>query len=142
MDAMDLMLHHVGVLVKDIAAAAKDYTERLGYELKSGVIHDPRQTAYVQFLRLPGDRVYLELVSPDRATSKLTNALNKGGGLNHVCYATLDIEQTCSQLRAQRLFQISAPVPAVAFNGRRIAWFMGPDQLLMELVERGPENEL
>ena len=139
---MNLNLHHVGVVVKDIPEAAARYVQRLGYELKSDVIHDPRQTAYVQFLRLPGDRVYLELVSPDRPGSKLSNSLDKGGGLNHLCFATDDVESACRKLRAQGLFELCPPVSAAAFPGRRIAWLMGKDRIPVELVERGGPDEL
>jgi methylmalonyl-CoA/ethylmalonyl-CoA epimerase len=50
------------------------------------VLHDRLQTAFVQFLKLAGDRTYLELVAPDGHESKLMNAA-KRGGLNHLCYA-------------------------------------------------------
>ena len=56
-----LQLHHIGMLVKDVAVAAKMYIERFGYELKSDAIHDPVQGAYVQFVKLHGDTVYLEI---------------------------------------------------------------------------------
>jgi methylmalonyl-CoA/ethylmalonyl-CoA epimerase len=138
---MKLNLHHTGMLVKDVRRSAPFYVE-MGYELMSEVFHDPVQTAYVQFLRLPNDRVYLELVSPDRADSKLSNALEKGGGLNHLCYSTVDIEAACEYLRTTGFFPISAPIGAVAFGGRRVAWFRGPDRLLVELVESGGEGEL
>lgn len=137
-----LTLHHIGVVVKDIPRAAAGYIETYGYEVKSAVIHDPQQTAHVQFLQLPGDAVYLELVAPDREASKLTNALKKGGGLNHVCYSTADIEAACRDLRGRGLFVLQPPVPAVAFDGRRIAWLMGPDGVPVELVERGPAGSL
>jgi methylmalonyl-CoA/ethylmalonyl-CoA epimerase len=137
-----LSLHHIGVVVNDISKTAETFVARLGYEVKSAIIHDPTQKAYVQFLQLPGDSVYLELVSPDCQDSKLTNALNKGGGLNHMCYSTPDIAATCRQLRAQHLFFLQAPVPAVAFGGRHIAWFMGQDGIPIELVEKGPPGEL
>jgi methylmalonyl-CoA/ethylmalonyl-CoA epimerase len=137
-----LSLHHVAFLVRNVAEAASFYTQRFGYSPATEIVHDPKQTAHVQFFKLPGDRVYLELIAPDRADSKLTNALEKGGGLNHVCYATDDIEMTCEQLRAQGLFLIQAPTSAVAFAGRRIAWMMGRDRMLVELVERGGENQL
>jgi methylmalonyl-CoA/ethylmalonyl-CoA epimerase len=137
-----LSLHHVGVAVNDISQAADSFIARFGYKVKSAVIHDPAQTAHVQFLQLPGDSVYLELVSPDRSDSKLTNALNKGGGLNHICYSTSDIDACCRQLRALGLFLLQAPVPAAAFPGRRIAWFMGQDRVPIELVEKGPPGEL
>ena len=139
---MDLTLHHVGMLVGDISKAAGFYVQHIGYEKKSEVIHDPTQSAYVQFFRLPKEQTYLELVSPDGPESKLSNALKKGGGLNHVCFATVDIEASCTALRAAGAYLVAQPVSAVAFNGRRIAWIMGTDRLLMELVERGPEGEL
>ena len=137
-----LQFHHVGVLVEDIERSAKVYMERFGYELRSDIIHDPLQTAYVQFLSFPGERVFLEFVSPDGPQSALSLALKKGGGLNHICYSTSDIEQTCLQLRTTGLFLIRPPTPAVAFNGRKIAWFMDKSGVLFELVARGPENEL
>ena len=133
----DVKLHHIGILVKDIAAAACAYAKRFRYEVRSPVIHDPVQTAYVQFLALPGDSSFVEFVSPDGPDSKLSNALRKGGGLNHICYSTETIDSTCEELGAEGMHLIQAPVPAVAFPGRRIAWLMGRDGVLTELVERG-----
>ena len=138
---MKLNLHHVGMLVKKIPQSVAYYVQ-MGYELKSEIIHDPIQTAYVQFLKLPADRVYLELISPDRPDGRLSNALQKGGGLNHVCYATEDIEACCVWFRDTGFFPIAEPVAAVAFDGRRVAWFRGPDRLLVELVESGGEGAL
>ena len=133
-------LHHIGLLVPEIAKAAEIYTRRYGYELTSDVILDPTQTAYVQFLRLPGDSAQLELVSPAGEHSKLSNALRKGGGLNHLCYATSDIETACRLLRAEQMILLQAPVAAVAFPGRRIAWLMGGDRTPIELVEAGEDS--
>jgi methylmalonyl-CoA/ethylmalonyl-CoA epimerase len=138
---MDLSLHHVGLLVKEIKEAASLYL-RLGFLQETEVIHDPTQTAYVQFFLLPGEKTYLELVTPDGDESKLANALRKGGGLNHICYATGALDETIEELRANDFFPIAAPLPGVAFKGRRIAWMLGPDRSLVELVERGAEGEL
>jgi catechol 2,3-dioxygenase-like lactoylglutathione lyase family enzyme len=135
-----LELHHVGIVVRDVAESCALYVRRFGYEVKSPVIHEPTQTAHVQFLRLPGDRTFLELVAPDGPQSRLAGALAKGGGLNHVCYAVGDIEGACRELRSDGMFLVHAPVPAVSFQGRRIAWLMGRDKLLVELVERGPDG--
>lgn len=134
-------VHHVGIVVANVEAATAHYAGYFGYEVKSAIIHDPVQTAYVQFLKLPGDSVYLEFVSPDRPNSRLTNALNKGGGLNHICYCTEDIEGELRRLRSRGLFLLQAPVAATAFPGRRIAWLIGKDQIPIELVEMGPPGE-
>jgi methylmalonyl-CoA/ethylmalonyl-CoA epimerase len=139
---LNLKLHHVGILVKDIAHRTAFYVRRLGYEIQSKIIHDPTQTAYVQFLKLPADPVFMELVSPDGPESKLANALRKGEGLNHICYATDDIGADCAKLRLDGLVLICAPVQAIAFGGRRVAWLMGADQVLIELVESGPVGEI
>jgi methylmalonyl-CoA/ethylmalonyl-CoA epimerase len=133
-----LRLHHIGVLVKDIAKAAETYQYRFGYIVKSEVIHDPVQTALVQFFQLQGDHSYTELITPDGPNSKLNNALNKGGGLHHLCYSTDNLEEACTQLRRKQMTLISKPVSAVAFNGGRVAWLMGTDRLLVELVDTSP----
>ncbi|MGH9433400.1 MAG: VOC family protein [Terriglobia bacterium] len=139
---MTFSVHHLGVAVQDISQTAAAYVKCFGYQIESAIVHDPLQQAYVQFLRLPGDRVYLELVQPDRSHSKLSQAIAKGGGLNHVCYATDDVDAACKELRARGMFLIAPPAPAVAFKGRRIAWLMGKDRVITELVERGNEDQL
>ena len=132
-----LRLHHLGVLVRDISAAAQDFVSRLGYVGESEVIADPVQTAYVCFLRQHGTTSWLELIMPDGTGSKLTNALRKGGGLHHLCYEVSDISRACEHLRNQAMLMLAEPVPAAAFPGRRIAWFMDRSELLVELLERG-----
>ncbi|MFQ5728832.1 MAG: VOC family protein [Waddliaceae bacterium] len=139
---MDLCLHHIGILVKDISQATTTYKMRFGYEIKSDVVHDPFQTAYVQFLKLPNGSDYVEFISPDGPKSKLTNALKKGGGLNHLCYMTDDIDSACEELRATGMYLLQPPVDAVAFKGRRIAWLMGREMIPTELVERGEKNQI
>jgi methylmalonyl-CoA/ethylmalonyl-CoA epimerase len=139
---VQLRLHHVGVLVADIAAEVEHYIQRFGYQVRSAVIHDPVQSAFVQFVSLASDSVYVEFVSPDGPTSKLSNALRKGGGVNHLCYSTTCIDNAVQQLWETGMFVLQTPVPAVAFCGRKIAWLMGSDSVPIELVERGPDNEI
>jgi methylmalonyl-CoA/ethylmalonyl-CoA epimerase len=135
-------LHHVGFAVPEIESTSRLYVRRYQYTICSPVIHDPIQTAYVQFLRLPGDHVYLELVAPDSPQSKLTKAISKGGGLNHLCYSVERMDEAITALRATEMALICAPIEAVAFTGRKIAWLLGRDPLPVELVERAKNGEL
>ena len=137
-----LALHHVGIAVSDVAAATEMYRQRFGYTVASPVIHDPTQTAFVQFLRLPGETSFLELVAPDSPTSKLSAAVAKGGGLNHLCYSIIDIEAAIENLRSSGMVTICEPVAAVAFPGRKIAWMLGNDRVPVELVEAGEPGQL
>lgn len=137
-----LALHHVGYAVKAIEPVSQMYVGRYGYEVRTPVIHDPFQTALVQFLAFPGDRVYLELVSPDGPESRLTNAVRKGGGLNHLCYTAENLEKAIGCLTQSGMLLIMPPQPAVAFAGRRVCWFLGEDPVPIELVERNEVGDL
>jgi methylmalonyl-CoA/ethylmalonyl-CoA epimerase len=136
---MEFQLHHVGVVVADLEKAAAEYAQRYGYAVKSPVIEDPVQTARGQFLKLPADSSYLEILVPSGPNSKLADAFPKGRRLNHLCYIAPDIEAACVALRGQGMFLLQAPVEAVAFRPRRIAWLMGTDGIPIELVEPGEE---
>jgi methylmalonyl-CoA/ethylmalonyl-CoA epimerase len=137
---MGLTLHHVGILVPDIAEAAGRYVTQFGYRVCSEVVHDPVQTAHVQLLTLTGSMPFVELVTPDGVNSKLANALKKGGGLNHLCYLSAAIQEDCGRLRETGMLLLQSPVEARAFGGRRIAWLMGRDGIPIELLESEPQS--
>jgi methylmalonyl-CoA/ethylmalonyl-CoA epimerase len=137
-----LSLHHIGYAVNSIDHIAANYVSRYGYELATPIIHDPLQTALVQFLRLRGDSAYLEIVAPDGPESKLANAVKRGGGLNHLCYIAGPLEGAIAHLEENGLRLISEPKPGLAFAGRRICWLLGEDRLPIELVERRDEHDL
>lgn len=131
-------MHHIGILVADVAQARDRLVQQLGYVAESAIITDPIQTARVVFLRLPGADHWTELVAPDGPGSVLQGALKKRrGGAHHLCYEVARIEAACEQLCTAGMMLIAAPVSAVAFGGRRIAWLMDLDFLLVELVESG-----
>ncbi len=131
-------LHHIGYLVADIPGAADEFAARFGYVVESPVIADPVQTAHVQLLRQPGAGHWLELIAPIDSESKLSKALERGGGWHHVCYEVPNMTQACQQLRDQGLLPLGSIQPAKAFSGRSLAWFMDRAKLLVELVESGP----
>jgi len=138
----DLRLHHIGIVVPVIGEFYAFYVDVLQYRQRTSVIHDPLQTAFVQFFTIPGSDHYLELVAPDSETSKLQKASRKRQPLNHLCYSSENIARTIALLKESGCLVIQNPVAAVAFEGRPIAWLMTPDGLLIETVERGPEGSL
>ena len=136
-----LTFHHVGYAVREIQPIEQAYVSAFGYLVESPVIHDPLQTAFVQFLRLPGATSWLELVAPDGPGSKLAGTVQKRGGLHHLCYTSGPLEATVEHLESVGLVRISEPEPAAAFDGRRICWLMTQDRSLVELVERRSETD-
>ena len=130
-------LRHLGYLVKDMSEADV-FIGRFGYVPEGGIVEDADQTAYVQLFRQPGSTTLIELVMPMGPESKLTRALNKGGGLHHLCYEVDDLDAACHHLRSQGMLALSDPAGAAAFQGRRIAWFMDRGAMLIELLESEP----
>lgn len=133
--------HHIGVLVRDIESSSPHYVDALGYEFRTGIIHDPQQAALVRFFQLPGAVEYLELIAPDGPESHLHAALKGRPGIHHICNITPDLDASLERVQLSRAVILRPPLPAVAFRGLRVAWIMNRDALLMELVEE-PANIL
>jgi methylmalonyl-CoA/ethylmalonyl-CoA epimerase len=141
-DHPDLQLHHIGLVGRTIESFRTFYVDVLQYRERTPVIHDPIQTAFVQFFSIPGADHYLELVAPDSESSKLWGATRKANVLNHICYSCGSIAPMVSFMKESGCIVIHNPVPAVAFDERFVAWLMTPDGLLIEIVERGPKGSL
>ncbi|MFZ0793673.1 MAG: VOC family protein, partial [Candidatus Korobacteraceae bacterium] len=60
---------------------------------------------------------------------------DRGGGLHHVCYEVADLEEKLIEFRSRGALIVKRPKPAVAFGGRRIAWVITSEKLLIELLE-------
>lgn len=135
-----MKLHHIGLLVKDIQSEAAHFCKACGYEICSDIIEDKIQTAKVQFLKLPKDESYLELICPNSENSKLANALKKSVRLHHQCFETCDIEKDLAHFRENGFMIICQPTPAAAFNEKKIAWVMDANKNLFELLEENYGN--
>lgn len=120
----DATLHHVGLVVASIEAVAPD----------KEVIFDPVQKVKVSFVSLQG--VPVELIEPQGEDSPVMQSLRKGTKLVHFCYQVGDLEASLEQCAKEGFRCIARPVPAVAFDQRRIAWVFHRVFGLFELVER------
>lgn len=120
-----------------ISAVAEAFAASMSASWDGQIVHDPVQRVRVSFFKPVDARnpVY-ELVEPAGDDSPVTNFLKKGGGLHHVCYEIDDIELGLKEARGAGFVMVSAPKPAVAFGGRRIAWICSKNRLLMEFLER------
>jgi methylmalonyl-CoA/ethylmalonyl-CoA epimerase len=131
----DWALHHIGVAVSALAPAIEVHRTVFGQELVSGPFVDPLQKVEVCFLSRAGEPL-LELVAPSGDDSPISAQLRRGIGAYHLCYQVDDLESSLAAALTQRCLLVAAPQPAVAFGGRRIAWFFTPTRQLTELLER------
>jgi len=134
-EAPALRLHHVGVAVASIKDALPVHRAVFGHELLAGPFEDPIQRVSVCFVGSgrPGD-LLVELVEPAAERSPVGAVLARGIGAYHVCYEVDEVDAALAHARARGCVVVATPVPAVAFGGRRIAWFYTPTRQLVELL--------
>ena len=141
-EKLGFKLLHVGVAVPSLEAATELLANLLGYKVVSGPFDDPLQKVTVSFLgKANTDVAEIELIAPLGEDSPIRLMLGKqGGGAYHLCFETKDLDAALVHARDQGCVVLSEPVPAVAFQGRRIAWIYTNSRQLFELVEAGPHS--
>lgn len=123
----DARFHHVGIAVRSIKEVSPS----------SEPIIDPIQKVAVAFVCMNG--LVLELIEPYGDASPITRSLEKGVKLLHVCYEVPDLQTALQACRKRGFHGISRPVPAIAFDNRKIVWAFSIQYGLFELLE-GPKT--
>lgn len=138
-DELGFKLRHVGVAVPALEATTDLLAALFGYRVVSGPFDDPIQKVRVNFLKTSADdAAEIELIAPLSKDSPITAMLAKsGGGSYHLCFETNDIDAAVAHAIKNGCVMVAAPAPAVAFEGRRIAWIYTSSRQLFELVEAG-----
>ena len=131
-----IRLHHFGFVVADIRSKIEGFARSVGASWDSKIFHDPLQKVRVSFVQYagPGD-AQIELVEPAAQDSPVLNFLKKGGGLHHLCYEVSDLEAHLRKVREEGAMIVKPPLPAVAFENRRVAWVLTRQRLLLEFLE-------
>lgn len=131
-----LKLHHIGFVVSSIQESAESFARSVGATWDGNTVFDPLQRVFVTFFQghCPTDPL-IELVEPGGPGSPGSLALKRGGGFHHVCYEVQDLDSHLKFCESVGTIVIRPPVPAVAFGGRRIAWAVTKERLLMEFLE-------
>ncbi len=131
-----LGVDHLGLAVKNLAAAETTYRDVLGFEL-SGSESLPDRGLEVRFVETGNSRI--ELIAPTRDDSEVSRFLEKRGeGLHHVCLQVANIDDSIAKLKDQGAKLLSDTAQAGA-EGSRVVFIhpKGTHGVLLELVEKG-----
>ncbi len=141
--SLGFKLLHVGVAVPSLEPTTESLSALFGYKVVSGPFDDPIQKVSVNFLaKSDKDVAEIELIAPTTEDSPIRSILAKnGGGAYHLCFETNDIDGALTHAKNNGCIVVSSPVPAVAFQGRRIAWIYTRSRQLFELVESEAVNQ-
>jgi len=129
---MILKIDHLGIAVKDLAAAVQAY-EALGFAVEAR--HDV-PTEKVRTAFLPVGESHLELLEPTDPSSVIARFLEKRSGLHHVCVLVEDIAAALAELKARGV-PVLDETPRVGAGGCRVAFVhpRGAAGVLLELKE-------
>ncbi len=126
--------HHIGYLTADLPSAIREF-ECLGFGTRGGVIEDNARGIAICFMENGSSRI--ELISPMRPDSTVSSLLKKrGAGPYHICYETDCLTRDIEQLCARGYMPIQPPEPAIAFDGRSVAFLFQKNTGILELVEQ------
>jgi methylmalonyl-CoA/ethylmalonyl-CoA epimerase len=140
-------LNHVGIVGKRISELAQVF-EILGLTERTTDEPDNVQRVAASFLHVAGGKdVHLELLEPIGEDSPITTFLRKaGGGLHHLCFTVDDIEEATKRLITAGFQCVGDPVVCLGYDRSfqrsgdqpsRIAFFLTPARVLIELLEEG-----
>jgi methylmalonyl-CoA/ethylmalonyl-CoA epimerase len=130
----DTKIHHYGLATDNLEQSIKTLRS-LGYNVGEITI-DPVQRVRVAFASRPQEAM-IELICDVDANGPTHHMISKtGNGLYHICYEVDDLKETVNKLRDEGFLLRHAPVPAVAFTGKRIAWMYNRYIGLVELLEK------
>lgn len=141
-----MKVHHLGYLVENMDNAIKEFQE-LGYSIQQEKLYDPLRRVFLCFLENNG--LLVELVSPAEGC-KLFSKLQKriGNAPYHICYTPPDrpkhpknnddssyFSYLADFFQNKGFLMVQPPEPAIAFNGKKVSFFMSEAIGLIEVLE-------
>jgi len=126
-----MKFHHIGYLVNNLNSAIKDF-KKLNYKKKKSIITDNNLKVQIQFL-VNGNNI-IELVKPHKKNIGLLSLLKKKNYAYHFAYKVQNLDKTLVKLKKNFKIIVN-PVPAKAFNNKRVAFLKMKNDFIIELIQ-------
>jgi|MDTC01.3.fsa_nt_gb methylmalonyl-CoA/ethylmalonyl-CoA epimerase len=130
-----MKFHHIGILVSNLSYGLKIYKKIYKNLKHSKTIIDKKIGVKLKFIH-EEDKILYELIAPYGKSSPITKLIkNKTSILNHVAYKEKKFDEKIKYFKKNNFLQISEPLGAKAFKGKRVVFFMTPLHHIIELIE-------
>ena len=126
-----MKFHHIGYLVNNFNSAIKDF-KKFNYKKKKSIIKDNNLKVQIQFLE-NGNNI-IELVKPNNKNIGLLSLLKKKNYAYHFAYKVKNLDKTLVMLK-KKFKIIVNPVPAKAFNNKKVAFLRMKNGFIIELIQ-------
>lgn len=129
-----MKINHFGFLTKNIEKSLNEF-KALGYTKYSELINDNLRGVDILFIKSINGEV-IELVSPSFSYSIVSSIVDKQKNMiYHTCYETNDINEKIKELSNKGFILIDSPKPAIAFEGKLVAFMLSKNSGMIELLE-------
>jgi methylmalonyl-CoA/ethylmalonyl-CoA epimerase len=129
-----MVIDHIGIVVPSLEEGIRQWEELFGYKKNSDIVVNTRQKVRVAFLS-KSESLTIKLIEPTEPASPVFAFARKGGGLHHLCFRCDDLKVQIPILKEKGARFIVPPQPGEAFGDHDIAFFLGPDNLNVELID-------
>ncbi len=129
-----MTIDHIGIAVQNLEEGIRHWREFFGYVQVSPIVFNSRQQTKVVFLAKP-DSITIKLIEPSSTASPVAGFSRRGGGLHHLCFRCEQLDAAIPQLKRCGARFLVPPEPGEAFCGNRIAFFLAPGNLNIELID-------
>ena len=130
-----MKIDHFGFLSKNIESTRETFKKLLevSREQKAPIIIDEVRKCKICFIEQDGYRI--EIIEPYK-DSKIYPLLHKyKNTYYHICCEISSMKEEIERLQSKGFVITQEPEPAVAFEGRRVAFLLHPFLGIVELVE-------
>lgn len=126
---------HIGIIVEDLEKGKEIISELFPIASFTDEIIDPNINVKIIFA-IDTSNIRYELVAPLNEGSPVSGALKaRKNIINHVAYRTQNFDNAVAAY-SQHSMQLGAACPAVAFDNKRVVFFMTQLGAIVELIER------
>ena len=130
-----MKFHHIGIFVNSIESGVNEMSKIYEIEHVGKTIVDKLIGVKIVFLK-DSSGIDYELVAPFGDDSPVTGVLKRGHGfLNHLAYTTDQFDEQLLRLRSLGMILLGPAKRAVAFNGRRVVFFLTKLHYIIEIIE-------
>lgn len=134
MNSSNWRFHHVGIATNSIDSFSRRVSDVSTGEAKD--FADPLQGIRGRFIEI--GNMNLEILEPLDDDDTLSPWLTVGNRMYQVAFEVDDLDTELERARVQKIRIVREAQPAVAFEGRRVAFLMPAPGILVELIEGIP----
>lgn len=134
MDAEQMVIDHIGIVVKSVESGIEHWRDIFGYKQLTEIVINTRQKVRVVFLTKENS-LTIKLTEPTDESSPIYVFAQRGGGLHHLCFKCNELSSQLERLQEMGLKVLVPPQPGEAFENENIAFVFARQGLNIEVID-------